>query len=345
MKYRILGKTGLKVSQISFGGIPIQQMDQDGATKLIHKLLECGINFIDTARGYTVSESLIGVGLSGKRSKVFLATKSMSKDKAELKRDIETSLVNFKTDYIDLYQFHNIGTLKDLEKVMAPGGALEAFLEYREKGAIKHIGITSHSLEVIEKAMEYDVFETIQYPYNAVEIQAEAVFKKAHERNLGIIAMKPFAGGALTNTKAALKFILQNQYVTCSIPGMCSIEQLEENVKAIEEMPLSDAEAEALTKEAAELGERFCRRCGYCQPCPKGINIPTMFVLESYYKRYNLMDWAVDRYNNLPVKASACEKCGLCETKCPYNLPIRDMLESTKNVFERLNMYKTGKTS
>lgn len=334
MKYRTLGKTGLQVSQISLGGIPIQQMDQAGAAELINKALEYGINFIDTARGYTVSESLIGEGLSGKRDKVYLATKSMSKDRDGMSRDIEASLANLKTDYIDLYQFHNIGTFQDLDKVMAPGGALEALLEYKGKGVIKHIGITSHSLDVIGKAIGYDVFETIQFPYNVIETQAEAVFGKAYEKGLGIIVMKPFAGGALTNNKAALKYILQNQHITCAIPGMFSMEQLEENIKAIDEMPLSETEAEALSKEAGELGERFCRRCGYCQPCPKGINIPLAFSFESYFKRYNLMDWALERYNALPVKASACEKCGLCETKCPYKLPVRDMLDSVKNVFE-----------
>lgn len=334
MQYGLLGSTGLMVSKIGFGGIPIQQLDQDSANKLIEKVLECGINFIDTARGYTVSESLIGNALSGSRQKVFLATKSMARDSDGLRKDIEISLRNLKTDYIDLYQFHNIPTIQELEKVMKPGGALEVFLEYRDRGGIKHIGITSHSLEVIEKAIEYNVFETVQYPYNAVETQAEETFKKAYEKNLGVIAMKPFAGGALTNNKAALKFILQNKHITCPIPGMCSIEQLKENVKAIDEMPLSKGEEEALSKEASELGEKFCRRCGYCQPCPKGINIPVAFTLEGYYTRYNLQDWAVERYKSLPAKVSACEKCGLCETKCPYRLPIRDMLESVKNIFE-----------
>ncbi|HOS69411.1 MAG TPA: aldo/keto reductase [Bacillota bacterium] len=335
MQYRILGKTGMKVSRISLGGIPIQQLDQDDANKLIEKALEYGINFIDTARGYTVSESLIGGALSGKRQQVFLATKSMARDKEGFKRDIEISLNNLKTDYIDLYQFHNIINLQELEKVMAKGGALEAMLEYKDKGIIKSIGITGHSPEVIEKAIEYDVFETIQYPYNAVETKGAEFFRKAYEKNLGVIVMKPFAGGAITNTRAALKFILQNQHVTCAIPGMCSIEQLTDNVRAIEEMPLSEKEAKALSKEASELGERFCRRCGYCQPCPKGINMPVIFVLESYYKRYNLMEWAQVRYDNQPSKASDCEKCGLCETRCPYNLPIRDMLESVKETFEK----------
>lgn len=334
MQYDILGKTGLRVSRISFGGIPIQQIDQNDANKLIEKVLECGINFIDTARGYTVSESLIGNALTGNRKKVFLATKSMARKKDAIKKDIEKSLSNLKTDYIDLYQFHNIPNLQELDKVMAPGGALEAFTEYMRMGAIKHIGITSHSIEVIEKALSYDVFETIQYPFNAIETQALEAFRKAHQKGLGIIAMKPFAGGAIANKKAALKFILQNQHVTCAIPGMCSIEQLQENVEAMEEMPLSTQEREVLLREAAELGEKFCRRCGYCKPCPNEIDIPTLFILESYYKRYNLMDWAEERYESLPVKAGACVKCGLCETRCPYGLPIRDMLESVKTVFE-----------
>lgn len=334
MMYGILGKTGLKVSKIGLGGIPIQQLNQCDASKLIEKALEYGINFMDTARGYTVSESLIGNALTGGRKKVFLATKSMAREKDALKKDIEISLENFNTDYIDLYQFHNIPNLQELEKVMAPGGALETFVEYMQMGVIKHIGITSHNIEVIKKAIEYDIFETVQYPFNAIETQGLDTFGKAYERNIGVIAMKPFAGGALSNKKAALKYILQNPHVTCAIPGMCSIEQLKENMGAMEEMPLSEAEGEDLSKEAAELGERFCRRCGYCKPCPAGIDIPSVFVLESYYRRYNLADWATERYKSMPVKAGACEKCGLCETRCPYGLPIRDMLESAKKVFE-----------
>ena len=206
----------MEVSRISFGGIPIQQLNQEDSNKLIEKALEQGINFIDTARGYSVSESLIGGALQGKRQQVFLATKSMARDKEGFKQDIETSLNNLKTDYIDLYQLHNITNLQEFEKVMAKGGALEALQEYRDKGVIKHIGITSHSVDIIEKALEYDVFETIQYPYNAVETQGSELFRKAYEKNIGIIGMKPFAGGAITNARAALKFILQNQHITCN---------------------------------------------------------------------------------------------------------------------------------
>lgn len=334
MKYSVLGKTGLNVSRISFGGIPIQQLNQKDANRLIGRAVELGINFFDTARGYTISENLIGEALLGKRRNVFLATKSMTRDKEGMKKDIETSLNNFKTDYIDLYQFHNIPSLQELERVMAPGGALDAFIECKEKGMINHIGITSHSLEVIEKALDYDIFETIQYPYNAIETQAEEIFQKAYEKNIGVIAMKPFAGGAITNVNGALKFILEKECITCAIPGMCSLKQLEENVKAAENPCLLDKEKEELLKEARELGNTFCRRCGYCQPCPEGVNIPMMFILESYYRRYNLQGWAEERYNTLPGKASKCVKCGLCETKCPYKLPIRDMLESVRDLFE-----------
>jgi len=334
LKYSILGKTGLNVSRIGFGGIPIQQLSQEDANRLIGRAIELGVNFIDTARGYTISENLIGEAIIGKRGNVFIATKSMARDKELLRKDIEISLNNLKTDYIDLYQFHNVPSLEEFERVMAPGGALEAFLECREKGMIKHIGITSHSIEVIEKALEYDVFETIQFPYNAIETQAEEIFKRAYEKNIGIIVMKPFAGGAITNANAALKFILEKEYITCAIPGMCSIEQLEENVKAAENPVLGEKEREELLKEAKELGDTFCRRCGYCQPCPEGINIPMMFILESYYKRYNLEGWAVERYKTFSSNASSCVQCGLCETRCPYNLPIRTMLESVKETFE-----------
>lgn len=332
MKYSILGKTGLKVSRIGFGGIPIQHVDKENSRKLISRAVELGINLIDTARGYTGSESLIGYGLEGLRDKVHLATKSMAREKAAMRKDIELSLKLLETDYIDLYQLHNVGTLQDLDKVTAPGGALEALIECRNAGIIKHIGITSHSLDVIEKALNNDIFETIQYPYNAVEIQAQEVFRKARGMNLGVIAMKPLGGGALRNAKAALKFILHNPDISSAIPGMDSIEQVEENVSTVDEMPLLEEERLALMKEATELGERFCRRCGYCQPCPQGINIPMIFILESYYTRYDLKDWAVERYKALSSKADACAKCGICESKCPYKLPIRDMLDSVKNI-------------
>lgn len=335
MQYAVLGKTGLKISRIGFGGIPIQQLDQEAANRLIGETVAKGINFIDTSRIYNGSEELLGNALKGLRDKVYLATKSMARDVEGLEKDLRKSLASLQTDHIELYQFHNIGNIADFNKVMAPGGGLELLLKYKEQGVIGHIGITSHSLPIIEKALEYEVFETIQYPYNAVEQQAEEVFKRAKARNVGVIAMKPFAGGAITSAREALKFILENENVTCAIPGMDKLEQLDQNIAAADGVPLSREDREVLLKGAKELGETFCRRCGYCQPCPSGINIPMVFIVEGYYTRYGLTDWAMERYASLPAKADACTKCGACEPKCPYKLPIRAMLEKAGKILKR----------
>lgn len=335
MQYSELGKTGLKVSRVGFGGIPIQKLGQEDATKIIDKALELGVNFIDSAGGYGDSERLIGNALIGKRHKVYLASKARSRDKEGMFKEVHNTLENFQTDYMDLYQFHNISTMEELETIMRPDGALSALKELKEKGIVKHIGITSHKLETLEKALEIRDFETIQYPYSVVEQQAKEVFRRAHEMGIGTIAMKPLAGGSLDDGRASIKFILEDLNLSCAIPGMDSVEQVIENTGAADGIKLNDEEKAELLKKASELGQTFCRRCGYCLPCPKTINIPFIFILEGYYSRYDLEDWAASRYNSLEAKADDCEKCGACEKRCPYELPIREMLEKAKNILSK----------
>ena len=177
MEYTNLGSTGLKVSRLGFGGIPIQRITQEEATALIHKLPEYGINYIDTARGYTVSEEYLGIAMEGIRDKFVLATKSMARTKEAMEKDIETSLKNLRTDHIDLYQVHN-PSMEQLDTVIGAGGALEALFAAREAGKIGHIGITAHSLTVFERALELDWVETIMFPYNIVESQCEPLLQK-----------------------------------------------------------------------------------------------------------------------------------------------------------------------
>lgn len=337
MEKRILGKTGLEVSVIGFGGIPIQRVDKETAISLIEELHNQGINFIDTARGYTISEELIGFGLEKVgRDKFILATKSMARDYEGMKREIETSLKNLKTEQIDLYQLHNVRTEEQYNQILSEDGALRALLDAKKEGKIKHIGITSHDLVTIEKAIESGKFETIQFPYNPVERQAEELFKKANDLGIGVIVMKPLAGGAISNGELSLRFILENPNVSVEIPGMQSIEEIRNNAKVGNELRrLTDEEREIIMKEANELGTEFCRRCGYCAPCPQGIDIPVQFLMEGYYSRYNLKDWAKDRYESLPKKASDCIECGQCETRCPYDLPIRKMLKKVVGTFAK----------
>lgn len=333
MEYRILGKTGLKITRLGFGGIPIQRIDADGTKKLIRMLHDAGINYIDTARGYTVSEEYLGYALEGIRDDFILATKSMSRDKAGMAKDIDISLKNLRTDYIDLYQIHN-PNLAQLEQVMAPGGALEALMEAKEQGKIGHIGVTIHLQEVFEKAVELDWVETIMFPYNIVETHGEDLIAKCAAKNIGFIDMKPLAGGALDDATLAIRFIAANPNVTVIIPGMATEEEFRQNLAAMDDAsPLSDAEKAKIALIRDSLGTQFCRRCNYCAPCTVGINISGVFLMEGYYSRYGLQEWAAARYGGFEKKASDCIECGVCESRCPYQLPIRDMLKNAAKVF------------
>ena len=333
MEYKVLGKTGLRVSVMGFGGIPIQRIDAAGTKPLIHRLMEAGVNYIDTARGYTVSEEYLGEALEGIRQNFILATKSMARDKASMEKDIATSLKNLRTDYIDLYQIHNPNAAQ-LEQVMAPGGALEALVEAREAGKIGHIGITLHAVDLFEKALELPWVETIMFPYNIVETQAEELIAKCAEKNIGFIAMKPLAGGAIEDGRLAMRYICANPAVTVAIPGMADMAEVEQNLAAAEDRsPINEQELAAMEAIRKELGTNFCRRCNYCQPCSAGINISGAFLFEGYHNRYGLQGWAKDRYLALPKTASDCVDCGLCEERCPYHLPIRQMLKNVANVF------------
>ena len=333
MKYTILGKTGLKISHMGFGGIPIQKVDVPAVRTLMQAMREKGVNYIDTARGYTVSESYIGEALEGMRGDFVLATKSMARTKEAMEKDIETSLKNLRTDHIELYQVHN-PSLADLETVVAPGGALEALLEAKAEGKIGHIGVTAHMASVFEKALSMDWVETIMFPYNIVETQGEALMRRCTEQNVGFIVKKPLAGGALEDATLAMRFISKNPDVSVVIPGMYDVRELEQNLAAMEnDAPLSDEELAKIDEIRRELSTQFCRRCNYCQPCAAGIGISGIFVLEGYLRRYGLGDWAKARYAAMGKKAGDCIGCGACESRCPYQLPIREMLARCKEEF------------
>lgn len=333
MEYRVLGKTGLNVSRLGFGGIPIQRIDADGTKKVIEALHKAGVNYIDTARGYTVSEEYLGYALEGIRKNFVLATKSMARTKDAMAKDIEISLMNLRTDYIDLYQVHN-PTPDDLVQVVAPGGALEALEEAKTAGKIGHIGITLHPASMFETALELPWVETIMFPYNIVETQAEELIQKCEERNVGFICMKPLAGGAIDDAKLALRYIAANESVTVVIPGMAAEAEVSENIASVSDLtPLTSEEKNAIQRIREDLGTNFCRRCNYCAPCSAGISIYSVLLMEGYYKRYNLKEWATQRYTAMAKTASDCIDCGICETRCPYNLPIRQMLKRVENLF------------
>ena len=334
MNYVTLGKTGLKASAISFGGIPIQRSDAANTMAVVDKLEEYGINYIDTARGYTVSEEYLGAALEGRRDKFILATKSMSRDKASMAQDVETSLKNLRMDHIDLYQLHNL-LEKDIERVFGPDGAYEALAEAKAAGKVGHIGVTCHSADAMKILVERyaDKLETVMFPFNIVEDQGRDVLLLAREKGMGTIAMKPLAGGNLEDWNLALRYIAASGVMDISIPGMGSPEEVERNAAVDLTAPLTQEELDRCAAIRKELGTQFCRRCGYCAPCPNGIDIPQNFLLANYARKYGLAGWAQERYKAMPYHAGSCVMCGACEKRCPYNLPIRDMLEDVAKVF------------
>lgn len=335
MEYTNLGNTGLKVSRLGFGGIPIQRITQEEATALIHKLPEYGVNYIDTARGYTVSEEYLGIAMEGIRDKFVLATKSMARTREAMEKDIETSLKNLRTDHIDLYQVHNAPPAQ-MKIVTGEGGALEALLEAKAAGKIGHIGITAHEIGTFEMGLEMDWVETIMFPYNFVELQAADLIRKCAEKGKGFICMKPLAGGAIENAPLAMRFIASNKDITVNIPGMANEDELKQNVAAAcDPAPLSEYDLKEVQNIRDTLGNQFCRRCNYCQPCTMGINISFCFTINGYLTRYGLKDWAIGRYKGMAVEPNACIECGMCESRCPYHLPIIEMLKDVYSNFQK----------
>ena len=329
-----LGKTGLRAAAVSFGGIPIQRSDAANTKAVVDKLEEYGMNYIDTARGYTVSEEYLGAALAGRRDKFLLATKSMARDRDAMARDIDISLGGLRTDHIELYQIHNLPA-KEVEQVFGPGGAYEALAEARAAGKIGHIGATAHNADVLKKLVEEhgDKLETVMFPFNIVETQGREVLDLARSKGIGTIAMKPLAGGNLDDWELALRFIAASGACDIIIPGMGSPEEVDRNAAVDLTAPLTEEERARCEAIRKELGGQFCRRCGYCAPCTVGIDIPSNFLMANYRRKYGLSDWAVNRYQALAHHAGECVKCGVCESRCPYDLPIRTMLEKVAAEF------------
>ena len=338
MKNRLLGNTGMEVSVIGFGGIPIQHVSEEEAINIILECKKQGINFIDTARAYTISEKYIGKGLKeAGRKNFYIASKAMSYDYDSMKKSIEESLKDMEIDFIDLYQLHNVGSKQHLDTILSENGALKALVEAKAQGLIKHIGITGHIRELLIEAIDNDEFETVQFPFNPVEPQGTELLLKALDKGMGTIAMKPLAGGAFDNPNLSLKYIMNSDLITVAIPGMDSIEQVIENAQVgIDAQPLTEEEQDIINKEVESLGTEFCRRCGYCKPCPEGIDIPNVFVFENYVIRYNMPEYGKLKYDTLEVKPDQCVRCRKCERKCPYNLPIVEKLKHAAKTFKEL---------
>ncbi len=303
MQYRILGKTGLKVSAVGFGGIPIQRIDARGTLALMERLVEKGVNYIDT-RAATLCRRAIWArhcpAVCGRSS--FLQ-RNPCPAVTRTWRDIGISLSNLRTDYIDLYQLHNIKSDADFELAFSAEGAVAAIQDAIRAGKVGHLGATAHSVESFERLLSYPEIETIMFPYNIVESQGEALMERAAAQNGGHCVDEAAGGGNITDGTLAMRYILQNKTCTLAIPGMATLEEIEQNTAAAEQDgPLTPEELAACEAIRAGLSGNFCRRCGYCAPCTVGIDIPGIFTLENYLKHYDLADWARSRYESQTAK-------------------------------------------
>jgi predicted aldo/keto reductase-like oxidoreductase len=342
----VLGRTGLETYRLGFGGIPIQRVSEAEAVETVSHALELGIDFIDTSRGYSTSERRIGlalkkagIGADGRGSLggrfVVVVSKSQSKTADKMRADLETSLQELQREYIDIYKCHFVSNLAEYQTVTSPGGALEALQKAKEEGLIGHIGITSHSLAVLDRALDDDLFDVIMVCFSFLEPKArEAIIPKAHQKNVGVLAMKPFSGGVIDDARLALKYALSEPGVLV-LAGVERPDLLDENWRVFqEEAPLTEAEKREIAVLQQSYDKVFCRRCDYCQPCSEEIPIQMLLGLRALVKRMGL-----DLLRTGPMgagikKARNCTDCGECMTRCPYELPIPDLIRENLRWFD-----------
>ncbi len=318
-----LGKTELVVSKNGFGALPIQRISKEDAAKLLRKAYENGINYFDTARMYSDSEEKIGYALSDVREKIVISTKTGAKSAEEFWQHLNTSLSLLKTDYIDIYQFHNPSFCPK------PGdgtGLYEAMLEAKKKGMIRHIGITNHRLSVAEEAIKSGLYETLQFPFSYLASEKEKnLVSMCQEHDMGFICMKALAGGLINNSKAAYAYLAQ--FPVAPIWGVQRESELDEFLSYNDDPPALTKEiTEFIEKERAELVGEFCRGCGYCMPCPAGIEINNCARMSLMLRRAPAAAWLTEEWQQKMKKIEGCLNCGQCRSRCPYGLDTPELL-------------------
>ena len=322
-----LGRTNLVVTRLGWGGIPIQRVGEEEGVSVIQAVIEMGVDLLDTARGYTNSEYRIGLALGRTRRPVILSTKSLVKSET-IYDDVHESLKQLKVTKIPIYHLHNVSNFKEYDIVMGTEGAYRGLKRAQAEGLIDHIGITSHSLRVLERAIEEGHFDVVMACYSFLEPEAaDRVFPLARAKDMGILVMKAFSGGVIEEAGPALRFVLATEGVV-PIPGVETLERARENWRVFSEGSLlteNDKERiEAIKKQWDRL---FCRRCDYCQPCSEKINIQLAVGLKSVVKRIGTKTEEIGWIKDLIDKARHCSECGECLERCPYQLPIPDLIK------------------
>lgn len=334
MREITLGSTGITTVQNAFGALPIQRVDMETAVQILRRAYEGGMRFFDTARAYTDSEEKLGEAFAGMRDKIIIASKTMAKTPEEFWQQLDTTLHNLRTDYIDIYQFHCVN------QCYAPGdgtGMYECMLEARDKGMIRHIGVTAHKIQVAFDCVQSGLYETLQFPFSYLSSEREIELVKAcKSANMGFIAMKGLAGGLIHNSRAAMAFMTQFDNVL-PIWGIQRMSELEEWLEYMEQAPVYDGELqEYVRREREELAGDFCRGCGYCMPCPAGIMINQCARMSLMLRRAPSASWLSEQMQAEMAKIENCLHCGKCKTKCPYELDTPELLVRNLEDYKRV---------
>lgn len=319
-----LGRTEIIVGKNSFGALPIQRITKEEAAKLLRKAYDSGFNYFDTARNYTDSEEKMGYALSDVREKIIISTKTAAKNAEDFWKDLHTSLEKLKTDYIDIYQFHNPPFCP---KPGDGSGLYEAMVEAKEKGLIKHIGITNHRLAVAEEAVKSGLYETLQFPFSYLASEKDiALVKLCKEHDVGFICMKALSGGLITHSDVAYAYLAQ--FPVAPIWGIQRESELDEFISYIDNPPAMTPEREEfIKKEKVELAGEFCRGCGYCMPCPMGIQINTCARMSLLLRRSPTAGHLSEKGQAMMKKIDDCINCGKCKAACPYGLDTPNLLK------------------
>ena len=329
-----LGKTEITVPKNGFGALPVQRVSLEDGVKLLRNAYEGGFRFFDTARAYSDSEEKLGEALADVREHIFLATKTMAKDGEGFKRDLDASLKLLKTDYIDIYQFHNPSFCP---KPGDGSGLYEAMEEAKRQGVVRHIGITNHRIHVAREAIESGLYETLQFPfcYLATDKDLELV-EMCKEADMGFIAMKALSGGLITNSAAAYAYLAQYDNVL-PIWGVQRQSELEEFLRYMDEPPALTEELRAVIEgDRKELSGNFCRGCGYCMPCPVGIEINTCARMSLLIRRSPSEKQLTEKAQAMMKKIENCLHCGACAKKCPYGLDTPRLLEENYKDYQEI---------
>ncbi len=334
MRKITLGSTGITAVQNGFGALPIQRDDMETSVRILRKAYEGGITFFDTARAYSDSEEKIGAALSDVRKNIFIATKTTADTPDEMKSQLETSLRKLNTDYIDIYQFH---CASQCYKPEDGTGMYELMLDLKRQGMIRHIGITAHKIGVAEECAESGLYETLQFPFSYLSSERElALADKCRENNMGFIAMKALAGGIITDSRAAYAFIGQYDNVM-PIWGIQKENELDEWLSFMLETPvMTDEIKNEIDADRRSLSSNFCRGCGYCMPCPMGIQINNCARMSLMLRRAPSNAWLSQEWQDNMKQIENCVDCGQCKSKCPYELDTPKLLKANYEDYKRV---------